>query len=172
MWRNKCGETINIRNLTETALLIALITITGAVKLPGLVPGTEFQLSAPLAVAICAVFGFKRYIIAGVLASVISLALGTSNLLNVFIAMVFRLTVGSLLTAFGTSWPVVSLAGPVGSAVARLALGGLLGKAAIPLLIAAIPGMIYTAIATWPLTLLLDRVKRQTEKVMKHAIQR
>lgn len=172
MWKSKSRATINIRNLTETALLIALITVTGAVKLPGLVPGTEFQLSAPLAVAICAVFGFKRYIIAGILASVISLALGTSNLLNVFIAMVFRLTVGGLLTVFGTSWPVVTLAGPVGSALARLTLGGLLGKAVIPLVIAALPGMIYTAIAAWPLTLLLDRVKRQTEKVMTHVVQR
>lgn len=165
-------KTNNVRTLTETALLIALIAVIGAVKLPGLVPGTEFQLSAPLAVAICAVFGFKRYIIAGILASAISLALGTSNLLNVFIAMVFRLTVGGLLTAFGTSWPVVSLAGPVGSAVARLALGGLLGKAAIPLVIAAIPGMVYTALAAWPLTMLLSRVRRQTEKVVKHAVQR
>ncbi|HAK74523.1 MAG TPA: hypothetical protein DCP36_15000 [Sporomusaceae bacterium] len=176
MWREVCevweDKTNNVRTLTETALLVALISVTGAVKLPGLVPGTEFQLSAPLAVAICAVFGFKRYIIAGILASAISLALGTSNLLNVFIAMVFRLTVGGLLTAFGTSWPVVSLAGPVGSAVARLALGGLLGKAAIPLVLAAIPGMVYTAFAAWPLTMLLGRVKRQTEKVVNHAIQR
>lgn len=169
MWEDKTNK---VRSLTETALLVALISVTGAVKLPGLVPGTEFQLSAPLAVAICAVFGFKRYIIAGILASAISLALGTSNLLNVFIAMVFRLTVGVLLTAFGTSWPVVSLAGPVGSAVARLALGGLLGKAAIPLVIAAIPGMVYTAFAAWPLTMLLGRVKRQTEKVVHHAVQR
>lgn len=169
VWEDK---TNNVRNLTETALLVALIAVTGAVKLPGLVPGTEFQLSAPLAVAICAVFGFKRYIIAGILASAISLALGTSNLLNVFIAMLFRLTVGGLLTAFGTSWPVVSLAGPVGSAVARLALGGLLGKAAIPLVIAAMPGMVYTALAAWPLTMLLGRVKRQTEKVVNHAVQR
>ena len=172
MWKDKGGETINIRNVTETALLTAFIAVTGAVKLPGLVPGTEFQLSAPLAVAICAVFGFKRYIIAGSLASVISLALGTSNLLNVFIAMVFRLTVGGLLSAFGTSWPVVILAGPVGSALARLTLGGLLGKAVIPLVIAAIPGMLYTAIAAWPLTLLLARVKRQTEKVTVHVVQR
>lgn len=162
----------NVRTLTETALLVALISVTGAVKLPGLVPGTEFQLSAPLAVAICAVFGFKRYIVAGMLASAISLALGTSNLLNVFISMVFRLTVGGLLTVFGTSWPVVSLAGPVGSAVARLSLGGLLGKAAIPLVIAAIPGMVYTALAAWPLTMLLVRVRRQAEKVVDHAIQR
>jgi hypothetical protein len=176
MWGEVCevweDKTNKVRTLTETALLVALISVTGAVKLPGLVPGTEFQLSAPLAVAICAVFGFKRYIIAGILASAISLALGTSNLLNVFIAMVFRLTVGGLLAAFGASWPVVSLAGPVGSAVARLALGGLLGKAAIPLVIAAIPGMVYTAFAAWPLTMLLVRVKRQTEKVVNHAVQR
>lgn len=169
MWEDK---TNNVRTLTETALLVALISVTGAVKLPGLVPGTEFQLSAPLAVAICAAFGFKRYIIAGILASAISLAFGTSNLLNVFIAMIFRLTVGGLLTVFGRSWPVVSLAGPVGSAVARLALGGLLGKAAIPLVIAAIPGMVYTALAAWPFTMLLGRVKRQTEKVVNHAVQR
>lgn len=166
------ADSSNVRRLTETALLVTLISVTGAVKLPGLVPGTEFQLSAPLAVAICAVFGFKRYITAGILASVISLALGTSNLLNVFIAMIFRLTVGGMLTAFGTSWPVISIAGPVGSAIARLALGGLLGKAAIPLVIAAIPGMVYTAIAAWPLTILLVRVKRQTEKVVTHAVQR
>ena len=51
---------MSIRFLTETALLGALITITGAIKLPGLLPGTEFQLSAPLAVAICAAFGFKK----------------------------------------------------------------------------------------------------------------
>ena len=163
---------LNTRSLTETALLTALICITSAVKLPGLFPGTEFQLSAPLAVAICAVFGFRRYIVAGVLASVISLALGTSNLLHVFIAMVFRLTVGGTLTLLGTSWPVVTLAGPLGSVVARLALGGLIGKAALPLVIAAIPGMMYTALAAWPLTMLLTRVRRQTEKVAIHDIQR
>ncbi|MBP2656526.1 MAG: hypothetical protein H6Q73_4095 [Firmicutes bacterium] len=40
-----------VHQLTEIGLLTALITISGAVKLPGLMPGTEFQLSAPLAVA-------------------------------------------------------------------------------------------------------------------------
>ena len=39
--------------------------MSGSFKIPGLVPGTEFQLSAPIAVAICGVFGFKKYIIAG-----------------------------------------------------------------------------------------------------------
>lgn len=77
------------RTIAQTGLLAAFIAITGAIKLPGLVPGTEFQLSAPLAVAICSVFGFKRYIIAGMLASAAGLVLGTQTLLNVFIALVF-----------------------------------------------------------------------------------
>lgn len=160
------------RTLAQTGLLAAFIAVTGAIKLPGLVPGTEFQLSAPLAVAICSVFGFKRYIIAGMLASAAGLVLGTQTLLNVFIAMVFRLTVGLMLTTCGTTWPVVTLAGPVGSAVARLALGIFLGKAVIPILAAAVPGMIYTAVTAWPLTMLLKRAKNQTERMLAHAVQR
>lgn len=160
------------RWITETALLTALITVTGAVKLPGIIPGTEFQLSAPLAVAICTVFGFGKYITAGVLSSIIGLILGTQNIINVMIAMIFRLTVGGVLSSFGTSWPVVVLAGPIGSTAARLALSGVIGKAALPLLLAAAPGMLYTAIAAWPLAQLLKRVKTQTERVVADAVQR
>lgn len=155
------------RRLTETALLTTLITISGAIKLPGLLPGTEFQLSAPLAVAICSVFGFTKYIAAGILSSLLGLILGTQTLLNVGIAMIFRLVVGICVSVFGTSWPVVVVAGPLGSSVARLALGGILGKGVVPLLLAAVPGMVYTALSAWPLTLLLRKVKTQTERVVQ-----
>lgn len=155
------------RRLTETALLTTLITISGAIKLPGLLPGTEFQLSAPLAVAICSVFGFTKYITAGILSSLLGLILGTQTLLNVGIAMIFRLVVGICVTVFGTSWPVVVVAGPLGSSVARLALGGILGKGVVPLLLTAVPGMVYTALSAWPLTLLLKKVKTQTERVIQ-----
>lgn len=158
--------------ITEAGLLAAFITITGTFKLPGLIPGTEFQLSAPLAVAICAVFGFGKYMAAGLLASTAGLILGTQSLLNVFIAMVFRVTVGLIVTLCGRSWPVLALAGPAGSAVARLALGGVLGKAAIPLLLAAVPGMIYTALLAWPLTAVLRRVREQKGKVTRYVVQR
>ena len=50
----------NIRYITEIAILTAMITVLGAIKIPNVIPGIEFQLSAPLAVAICAVFGFNR----------------------------------------------------------------------------------------------------------------
>lgn len=154
------------RWLVETALLAALITVTGIFKIPGLVPGTEFQLSAPLAVAICVVFGFTKYIIAGMISSLVGLILGTQNLFNVAIALIFRLSVGIILAVFGHSKPVIILAGPVGSFIARLAVGGLLGKAAIPLVIAALPGMLYTALTVLPLVMLFKRVKSQTEKVL------
>lgn len=161
-----------IRWITETGLLTAFITVTGAIKLPGLFPGTEFQLSAPLAVAICVVFGFTKYITAGTLSSLIGLILGTQNLLNVFIALIFRLTIGCLLAALGTTWPIVVIAGPVGSAIARLFLSGAVGKAAVPLLLAAVPGMVYTAFVVWPLTLMLNRIKEQTERMSANALQR
>lgn len=92
-----------IVDVCETALLAALIGVSGSFKIPGLVPGTEFQLSAPIAVAICGVFGFKKYIIAGVLASLLSLALGTHTILNVTISMSFRLAVGAVWLLLGSS---------------------------------------------------------------------
>lgn len=156
--------------ITEVSLLAAFITITGTFKLPGIFPGTEFQLSAPLAVAICAVFGFTKYMTAGIVSSAAGLILGTQSLLNVGIAMIFRLTVGLIIVALGRSWPVVALAGPVGSAVARLALGGIVGKAAIPLVMAAIPGMCYTALLAWPFTVMLKRVKIRKGKVTGDAV--
>ena len=36
-----------IRQITEIGILTAMITILGAIKIPNLVPGIEFQLSAP-----------------------------------------------------------------------------------------------------------------------------
>ena len=41
----------NIRYITEVAILTAMITVLGAIKIPNVIPGIEFQLSAPLAVA-------------------------------------------------------------------------------------------------------------------------
>lgn len=159
------------RWLVETALLAAFITVTGTFKIPGLIPGTEFQLSAPLAVAICTVFGFIKYISAGLISSAIGLILGTQNLFNITIALIFRVVIGIFLTVFGRNKLAVILAGPIASAAARLAMAPILGKAALPLVMAALPGMFYTALAAWPLVILLKRVKFQTEKVFSNVIQ-
>ena len=88
---------VSIHTIAEIGILTAMMTILGGIKIPNLIPGVEFQLSAPLAVAICAAFGFRKYIICGCLSSLIGLVLGTQNLLNVAIAMQFRLIVGLIL---------------------------------------------------------------------------
>ena len=60
----------------------------------GIIPGTEFQLSAPFAICIAGIFGFGRYLQIGILASSSNLLLGTHTILNVLIAMVFRIVAG------------------------------------------------------------------------------
>lgn len=156
--------------MTEIALLTGMIAISGSFKIPSIIPGTEFQLSAPLAVAICVVFGFKKYIVAGVLASLIGLMLGTQNIFNVIVACIFRLVVGAVLALGPRNFWLVAIAGPIGTAVARLSLSLLVGKAAMALLLAALPGMIFTAVCAMPLVKLLERVRNISEKRLSNVI--
>lgn len=147
-----------IRQITEIGILTAMITILGAIKIPNLVPGIEFQLSAPLAVAICAVFGFKKYIISGCLSSLIGLALGTQNFLSVAIAMQFRLVVGFLLWICKNQMLGVILSGPIASTVARLTLSVYVGKGALAMVMLAVPGMIFTAVVAPIMTAVFKKV--------------
>lgn len=134
------------KQLVEIGILTAMITILGAIKIPNIIPGVEFQLSAPLAVAICVVFGFKKYIISGCLSSMIGLALGTQSLLSVAISMQFRLIVGLVVFLGARQWWSIVVAGPVGSALARFSLSFIVGKGAWAMIMAAVPGMIFTAV--------------------------
>lgn len=152
-----------IQWLCETALLAAFITISGAIKLPGLLPGTEFQLSAPIAVAICGVFGIKKYLSAGILSSVVGLLLGTQNIFNVLIAMIFRVVVAIIYGFLGNNKFFYIFSGPIGTFTARLCLSFVVGKAAIPLIIAATPGMVYTALCSGMFALVLEKVVRSAK---------
>lgn len=149
----------SIHRLSEIGLLAALITITGAFKLPSIFPGVDFQLSAPLAVAICAVFGFKRYILAGCLASLLSLLLGTQNLLHVAIAMQFRILVGIILYLSQGHILGQIIAGPIASILARLTLYLFFGNLAFTMIIAAVPGYIFTACCAPLFVKLLKRLR-------------
>ena len=55
-------------DIAQISLLACFIIIAGSFKIPTGIPGSEFQLSAPVAVAIAVVFGFKRYFLAGIIA--------------------------------------------------------------------------------------------------------
>ena len=154
-------------DITDIAMLAALLTVAGAIKLPSLLPGLEFQISAPLAVAICFVFGFKKYILVGILSSAISLALGTHNLFNVAIAMQFRLMVGLVYVLCGKHYWSIALAGPIGTFTARITLGLVLGKGVWALVAAALPGMVFTLITAPFMVKLLQRISQSRCAIMQ-----
>lgn len=145
------------KDLTRTALLSVLLAVFGAFKIPGIVPGTEFQLSAPFAVCIAALFGFRRYLLIGVLASMLNLLLGTHTILNVLIAMVFRLVAGGIISIGGDKPLILALSGPVGTACGRIVLAAVLHTGADVLLVGAVPGMIFTVVTTLVMYPILKR---------------
>lgn len=150
---------VKLRPLTETALLGVLIFASGLFRLPSPVPGSEFQLSAPLAAAICGVFGFRIYLAAGILASVLTLLTGTGTVFHVLIAMIYRLTVGAAFGLLGPSGLFFLCAGPAGTLAARAVLSIVTGGGFAALALAAVPGMLFTAAASRPLARLLLRVR-------------
>lgn len=135
-----------MQQLTCTALLSVIILLSGSFKIPSPIAGGEFQLSAPLAVLICVYFGFKRYLVAGVIASCLGLMMGTANIFNIIIAMVFRIVAGGLVSLAGRSLPVIAVSGPLGTLAARFVMGQVLHVNWLVLAAGAVPGMIFTAI--------------------------
>lgn len=150
---------VKLRTLTETALLGVLLFGAGLLRLPSPVPGSEFQLSAPLAAAICGVFGFRIYLAAGLLASALTILTGTGTVFHVLIAMIYRLTVGAAFGLLGPSGLFFLCAGPAGTLAARAVLSVVTGGGFAALALAAVPGMLFTAAASRPLARLLLRVR-------------
>ncbi|MEG2984405.1 MAG: hypothetical protein RR835_06880 [Peptostreptococcaceae bacterium] len=150
------------RELTLISLLSVIIAISGIFKLPGIIPGTEFQMSAPIAIGICATFGFKRYIFSGIIASFINILMGTHTILNVIISMTFRIVGGGLIGMLGTSIIVVTLAGPVGTFAGRIVMSFITGTAFKALIIAASVGMLYTAISSYVIFKLIKNITIKT----------
>ena len=152
-------KSVTVRDISETALLSVLIAVSGALKIPGFVPGSEFQMSAPIAVAVCGVYGAKKYIVAGLIASGLSLALGTHTFLNVLVAMTFRLVVALVWIFLGSRKIFYIFSGPLGTMAARGAISLILGKGFYALVVAAFPGMIFTMISSCFFAGLIERCR-------------
>ena len=146
------------KDITTMALLATILAILGTFKLPGLLPGTEFQLSAPFAVCIAACFGFKKYFKIGILASLINYMLGTHTIINITVAMVFRVVAGGFISIIGVNPLTLLVSGPLGTAAGRLVLAPIMGVSPLPLLLAALPGMFYTAAGALLLYPLMKRL--------------
>lgn len=162
---------LSAKQLALDGMLTALLIIMGMIKLPSLIPGAEFQLSAPYAVCLAAIAGFKRYLRIGVCASIIQLLLGTHTIWNVLIAMVFRIAVGLVITLFPGNKAAFVLAGPVGTSCARLVLAAILHVFAGPLLAAAFPGMVFTAVCAAVLNPVLTKIFSQSQD-MAYAVKK
>ena len=104
-----------VKEITITALMAVLLAVFGMFRLPGILPGTEFQLSAPFAVCIAACFGYKKYIKIGILASAVQMVLGAYSIVNVTISMIFRLVAGGILAVFGVHPVTIVVSGPLGT---------------------------------------------------------
>lgn len=148
----------NIRKLALDGMLTAILVVLGMMKIPSLIPGAEFQLSAPYAVCVAACVGFGRYLGIGICASIIQLLLGTHTILNVLIAMVFRIVAGAIVSVLPKSRAALYVAGPCGTAVARMVLGAVLHTSPWPLLVLALPGMLFTAVAVILMAPVVKRV--------------
>ena len=135
-----------MQQMTTTAMLAVLILLSGTFKIPSPVAGGEFQLSAPIAVLICALFGFKRYIIAGILASTLGMMLGVHTIFSVIIQMSFRIVTGAVMALFGTNLLTVTISGPLGTLFARIVIWQITGVSWLALTAAAAPGMVFTAV--------------------------
>ena len=149
---------LKTRSVVQDSIWVVLLFISGLFKIPSPIPGTEFQLSAPLAVSIGRIRGFLRYLTIGIVASIIGILLGLQTIYNVLVAMVYRIVAGLILTIIKkVPWALI-IAGPMGTFVARLVLSRIMNVPWQPLVLAAIPGMIFTAVTAPILTSLLKKV--------------
>lgn len=151
-------NTLRVKELTIDGMMAILLFLTGLFKIPSIIPGTEFQLSAPLAVSIAKNRGFKRYLMIGIVASICGFALGLQNIFNIMIAMIYRIVAGSIITIFKNSKTALIISGPCGTFVSRIVLGIVLRTNVWFLVLYAIPGMIFTAITAPIITKCMDRI--------------
>lgn len=140
------GKVYPIRMLVTDSMMSALLLITGMLKIPSLIPGAEFQISAPFAVSLAKNLGFRRYLAIGVVASVCGFFLGVQNVVNIAVAMIYRMIVGVILTLFRDSDLAVAVSGPCGTLISRIVLAQALGADAWMLILYAAPGMAFTAV--------------------------
>ena len=150
--KNTSNRFFETKNVAQDSIRVVLLFISGLFKIPSPIPGTEFQLSASLAVSIGRIRGFLHYLTIGIVASIIGMILGLQTIYNVIIAMVYRVVAGLILTFIKKDPLALMLAGPMGTFAARLVLAAILGVPWLPLVLAATPGMIFTAITAPILT--------------------
>lgn len=134
------------KSITQISAIATLLTIFALFKLPAVIPGLEFQLSAPVSILILAFFGIKRYFIGGLISSATLFIMGVFNPLNLFISIMFRVVAIAIVYFCGVSVRSLSIASCAGTLSSRLILAGILHLPPILLVAHALPGILFTLI--------------------------
>lgn len=148
---------IQTKDITLIAFFAVILRVAGMFALPGVIPGTEFFLSAPVALAIAKVFGCKIYFFASTISCILGFFMGM-NLIGCFRVALFAWTVVFFCVIFGNSIPVLGIAGPSGTMFARYLIAVLTNVPFFPLFAAAVPGAIYTVLCYIPCIKLLEKL--------------
>ena len=83
--------------------------------------------------------------------------------------MLFRIVVALLYAVLGKTKIFYLLSGPIASSAARFALSLFIGKAVCPLLAAALPGMIFTALTSGLFASVLEKTLNLTKRVYERS---
>lgn len=110
------------KDITQISVIAAILTILAVLKIPSIIPGLDFQLSAPAALLILAFFGIKKYFLGGLLSSVLLLIFGVFNPINVIISIIFRVIAIAVVYLLKINVLSLVLASVLGSLVSRLLL--------------------------------------------------
>lgn len=141
------------KDITQISVIAAILTILAVLKIPSIIPGLDFQLSAPAALLILAFFGIKKYFLGGLLSSVLLLIFGVFNPINVIISIIFRVI--AIAVVYLLKINVLSLV--LSSVLGSLVLSIILNLPVWVVLLNAIPGVIFTLIVAIPLYLTLRK---------------
>ncbi|GBV25696.1 hypothetical protein M1K005_1288 [Staphylococcus aureus] len=108
------------KDITQISVIAAILTILAVLKIPSIIPGLDFQLSAPAALLILAFFGIKKYFLGGLLSSLLLLVFGVFNPINVIISIIFRVIAIAVVYLLKINVLSLVLASVLGSLVSRL----------------------------------------------------
>lgn len=158
------------KDITQISVIAAILTILAVLKIPSIIPGLDFQLSAPAALLILAFFGIKKYFLGGLLSSLLLLVFGVFNPINVIISIIFRVIAIAVVYLLKINVLSLVLASVLGSLVSRLLLSIILNLPVWVVLLNAIPGVIFTLIVAIPLYLTLRKNGSLTKIINQNTV--
>lgn len=156
--------TLSSKEITQISCIAAILSIFAIIKMPSILPGLDFQLSAPVSLLILAIFGIKNYFVGGLLSSFILFILGIFNPINLIISFSFRLVAIFIVYFFKVNIFSLVAAAILGSTLSRIMLAQILNLPILLVLVNAVPGIIFTIVIV--ISLYFSLIKNDVIKII------